>query len=84
METPMPRAETVTLWMERLQRFKQSQMTVAQFCAAESVSQPSFYNWKRKLRGDVRFVVETLDGLSCQNLSLQYSDFNDSLSFSIA
>lgn len=50
METPMPRAETVTLWMERLQRFEQSQMTVAQFCAAESVSQPSFYNWKRKLR----------------------------------
>ena len=35
----MPRAETVTLWMERLQRFEQSQMTVAQFCAAESVSQ---------------------------------------------
>lgn len=46
----MPRAENVTLWMERLQRFEQSQMTVAQFCAAESVSQPSFYNWKRKLR----------------------------------
>ncbi len=33
---------------------------------------------------DVRFVVETLDGLSCQSLSLQYSDFNDSLSFYIA
>ena len=26
-------------------------MTVAQFCASEGVSQPSFYNWKRKLRG---------------------------------
>ncbi len=34
--------------------------------------------------GDVRFVVKTLDGLACQNLSLQGSDFNDSLSFFIA
>ncbi|MCM2374583.1 IS66 family insertion sequence element accessory protein TnpA [Aporhodopirellula aestuarii] len=46
----MPRAETATLWTQRLQRFEQAQMTVAQFCAAEGVSQPSFYNWKRKLR----------------------------------
>ena len=36
------------------------------------------------LYGDVRFVVETLDGLACQNLSLQGSDFNDSPSFLIA
>ena len=34
--------------------------------------------------GDVPFLVETLDGLACQNLSLQGSDFNDSLSFFIA
>ena len=46
----MTRSETANLWMERLQRFKQAQMTVAQYCAAEGVSQPSFYNWKRKLR----------------------------------
>ncbi|WP_431192425.1 IS66 family insertion sequence element accessory protein TnpA, partial [Rhodopirellula bahusiensis] len=42
----MTRAETANLWTERLQRFEQAQMTVAQFCAAEGVSQPSFYNWK--------------------------------------
>ncbi|QDT01762.1 hypothetical protein K227x_59090 [Rubripirellula lacrimiformis] len=46
----MNRAETAKLWTERLQRFEQAQMTVAQFCSAEGVSQPSFYNWKRKLR----------------------------------
>lgn len=46
----MTRAETANLWTERLQRFEQAQMTVAQFCAAEGVSQPSFYTWKRKLR----------------------------------
>lgn len=46
----MARSETANLWTERSQRFEQAQMTVAQFCAAEGVSQPSFYNWKRKLR----------------------------------
>lgn len=46
----MTRAETAKLWRERLQRFEQAQMTVAQFCTAEDVWQPSFYNWKRKLR----------------------------------
>jgi len=43
--------ETADLWAQRLRRFDQSDMTVAKFCASESVSQPSFYNWKRKLRG---------------------------------
>ncbi|WDQ17486.1 IS66 family insertion sequence element accessory protein TnpA [Rhodopirellula sp. P2] len=46
----MTRSETANLWTERLQRFEQAQMTVAEFCTAEGVSQPSFYNWKRKLR----------------------------------
>lgn len=46
----MTQSETLTLWTERLQRFEQAQMTVAQFCASEGVSQPSFYNWKRRLR----------------------------------
>ncbi len=46
----MNRAETAKLWTVRLQRFEQAQMTVAQFCSAEGVSQPSFYYWKRKLR----------------------------------
>ena len=47
----MPGTETAKLWAERLRRFDQADMTVAMFCASEGVSQPSFYNWKRKLRG---------------------------------
>ena len=35
---------------ERLRRFASSQMTVAQFCLSEGVSQPSYYYWKKKLR----------------------------------
>lgn len=46
----MPRSETAKLWQERLRRFDRSQMTVTQFCQNEGVSQPSFYNWRKKLR----------------------------------
>jgi hypothetical protein len=36
-------------WAERLERFSQSGQTVVQFCQAERVSQPSFYQWKKRL-----------------------------------
>ena len=46
----MKRSETAKLWAARLQRFEHAQMSVAQFCNAEGISQPSFYQWKRKLK----------------------------------
>ena len=46
----MSRSETAKRWQERLRRFDRSQMTVAQFCRNEGVSQPSFYQWRKKLR----------------------------------
>lgn len=36
-------------WVERLERFKQAEQTVAQFCVTEGISVPSFYQWRRKL-----------------------------------
>lgn len=39
----------VEQWTSRLERFKLSGLTVAQFCRSEGVSPPSFYQWKRKL-----------------------------------
>ena len=39
----------VQQWAERLERFAQSGQTVVQFCQDERVSQPSFYQWKKKL-----------------------------------
>ena len=42
---------TRRLWVERLERFGRTSQTVAQFCAAEGVSVPSFYVWKRTLAG---------------------------------
>ena len=47
----MTQAETFRRWQERLRRFDESQATVAQFCADEGISQPSYYHWRRKLRG---------------------------------
>jgi transposase len=43
---------TRRLWSERLDRFRRANQTVAQFCAAEGVSPPSFYVWRRTLAGE--------------------------------
>lgn len=51
----MPRPSNsikVQLWTERLLRFAQSGQTVVQFCRSEGVSQPSFYQWKKKLAAE--------------------------------
>ena len=48
----MPRGSTsakINQWSDRLERFANSAETVVQFCLAEGVSQPSFYQWKKKL-----------------------------------
>lgn len=39
----------VQQWTSRFERFKLSSLTVASFCRSEGVSQPSFYQWKKKL-----------------------------------
>lgn len=41
-------------WIDRLERFRRSGQTVAQFCDAEGVSAPSLYMWKRTLASDTR------------------------------
>ena len=51
----MPRPSNsikVQQWTERLLRFAQSGQTVVQFCRSEGVSQPSFYQWKKKLSAE--------------------------------
>jgi len=39
-------------WVERFHRFRTADQTVAAFCAAEGVSVPAFYQWKRQLAAD--------------------------------
>jgi hypothetical protein len=49
---PRSRAATRELWLDRLARFPSSGLTVAQFCAIEVCSVPSFYTWKRRLAAE--------------------------------
>ena len=54
---PRPRAAARQLWVERLARFSASGLRPAEFCAAEGVSLPSFYSWKRRLNAEGRSPV---------------------------
>ncbi len=47
-----PRPVKVQEWSDRLARFHASQMSVADFCRAESVSPASLYRWKKLLGKD--------------------------------
>jgi hypothetical protein len=50
--SPRSRVATLELWRDRLTRFPDSGLTVAQFCAIEAVSVPSFYSWKRRFAAE--------------------------------
>jgi hypothetical protein len=45
-------------WKQRFERYRTSSLTVAQFCLAEGVSVPSFYQWKKKLARKVTDHVQ--------------------------
>jgi transposase len=64
-QAPRPvrgRAATRAVWAQRLQRFADSGLRPAQFCANEGVSLPSFYAWKRRLRQEAGPAAEPLFG----------------------
>jgi transposase len=49
---PRPRRDATAirqLWADRLKKFRTAGLTVAAFCAAEGVSAPAFYTWRRRL-----------------------------------
>jgi transposase len=45
-------AATRQKWVERIERFRSSDLTVAQFCLTERVSVPAFYFWRRTLAAE--------------------------------
>jgi transposase-like protein len=45
----MAHGEKAVVWRERLRRFARSGLTVARFCQDEGVSEPSFYQWRKRL-----------------------------------
>ena len=52
-------AATRLRWQERLARFRSAGQTIAQFCAAEGISVPSFYVWQRTLAADAPAAAAT-------------------------
>jgi transposase-like protein len=45
-----PDLQLHALWRQRLRRQVESGLTIAQFCAQESLSTATFHSWKRRLR----------------------------------
>ena len=41
-----------SVWRDRLTRFRKGKLSVAEFCRQESVSDASFYQWRRRLQVD--------------------------------
>jgi transposase-like protein len=39
-----------TRWLDLVQRWQHSKLTVREFCQHHQVSEPSFYSWRRVLR----------------------------------
>lgn len=52
--TRLPDPHLTQQWQQRLERFDQSELTIAQFCQLEGYSTASFYQWRRKLRDSPR------------------------------
>lgn len=42
-------AQLVTAWRRRLDRQARSGLSVSEFCRREKISQPSFYQWRKRL-----------------------------------
>ena len=52
----MSKSIRIAQWLERLNRFSQCNLTIAEFCQQEEVSLPSFYQWKRRLAPRIKTV----------------------------
>ena len=50
--TRLPNPQLARQWQERLDRFADSDLTIAEFCQLEGYSTASFYQWRRKLTAD--------------------------------
>jgi hypothetical protein len=48
-----PNPQLAQQWRDRIERFAQSSLTVAEFCELEGYSVASFYQWRRKLQASV-------------------------------
>ena len=45
-----PSQSTEAMWRDRLTRFRECDLTVKEYCRQEGVSDPSFYQWRQRLK----------------------------------
>jgi hypothetical protein len=48
---PRKDSQRHVVWRERLLRFRDAGLSIAEFCRREQVSEPSFYLWRKRLQG---------------------------------
>jgi len=79
----LPDPRKAQQWRERFTRFENSSQTVAEFCLGEGVSQPSFYQWRKKLGlGSKR--VRSASGPGTSGLTSELGNSEKSPSSSVA
>jgi hypothetical protein len=55
-------------WQQRLQRFRDSGLTVAAFCEREGISAASSYAWRRRLQHDPTLLYTVVG--TCKHLGI--------------
>lgn len=48
------------VWVDRIDRFQQSGLSVAEFCSVENISQASLYQWRKKLNSPATAAAQSL------------------------
>jgi hypothetical protein len=69
--TRFPNLQLARQWQERLKRFDESELTIAQFCEIEGYSPASFYQWRRKLAAEGAPDAPTFVPVDLQSSDLQ-------------
>jgi hypothetical protein len=53
---PSKPSERHSLWRERLVRFRDTGLSIAEFCRREQVAETSFYRWRKRVNGSAKNV----------------------------
>lgn len=69
--TRFPNPQLARQWQQRLERFADSDLTIAEFCQLEGYSTASFYQWRRKLADDEHSDAPTFVSVEIQPGDLQ-------------
>ena len=69
--TRFPNPQLARQWQERLDRFADSELTIAEFCELEGYSPASLYQWRRKLAADGVPEAPTFVPVDLQSSDLQ-------------